>query len=53
MYISITIRIMASTRGDTYEIRKFDIKNLALWKEMMDDIVVQRCHIETIRYEDK
>ena len=41
---------MASTSGSSCEIRKFDGKNFALWKEMMQDVLVQRRQIEAIRH---
>ena len=41
---------MASTSGSSCDIRKFDEKNFALWKEMIQDVLVQRRQIEAIRH---
>ena len=35
-------RIMVSTSNATYEIQKFDGKNFALWKEMMQDVLIMK-----------
>ena len=39
---------MASTSSSGCEIQKFDVKNSALWEEMMQDVLVQRRQIEEI-----
>ena len=41
---------MASTSRTGVEIRKFDGKNFALWKEMMQDVPIIRRQIEAIRH---
>ena len=33
---------MASTERDVYDIHKFDGNNFALWKEKMQDVLVQK-----------
>ena len=35
------------------EIRKFDGKNFALWKKMMQDVLLIRRQVEAIRHSDK
>ena len=44
---------MASTSGIGVEIRKFDDKNFALWKEMMQDVLIIRHRIKLIRHNGK
>ena len=44
---------MTSTSGSGIEIRKFDDKNFALWKEMMQDVLIIRRQIEAIRHNNK
>ena len=44
---------MASTSGTGVEIRKFDGKNFALWKEMMQDVLIIRKHVKAIRQSEK
>ena len=46
---------MASTSGtgSGVEIRKFDGKNFALWKEMMQDVLIIRRQVEAIRQKEK
>ena len=44
---------MASTSGTGVEIRKFDGKNFALWKEMMQDVLIIRRQVEAIRHSEK
>ena len=44
---------MASTSGTGIEIRKFDGKNFALWKEMMEDVLIIRRQVEAIRHSEK
>ena len=44
---------MASTSGTRIEIRKFDGKNFALWKEMMQDVLIIRRQVEVIRHNEK
>ena len=41
---------MASISGRGCEIRKFDGKNFALRKEIMEDVLIQRHQIEAIRH---
>ena len=43
-----------ATQSDTnVEIRKFDRKNFALWKEMMEDVLVIQRQVEAIRHSKK
>ena len=44
---------MASTSGTGIEIRKFDDKNFALWKEMMQDVLIIRRQVEAIQHSEK
>ena len=44
---------MASTSGTRVEIKKFDGKNFALWKEMMQDVLIIRRQDEPIRQKEK
>ena len=44
---------MASTSGTGVEIRKFDGKNFAMWKEMMQDVLIIRRQVEAIRHNEK
>ena len=44
---------MASTSGIGVEIRKFDGKNFALWKEMMQDVLIIRRQIKHIGHNEK
>ena len=44
---------MASISGTRVEIRKFDGKIFALWKEMMQDVPIIRRHVEAIRHNEK
>ena len=44
---------MASTTGIAIEIRKFDGKNFALWKEMMQDVLIIRIQVKAIRHNEK
>ena len=44
---------MASTSGTGVEIRKFDGKNFALWKEMMQDVLIIRRQVEAIWHNEK
>ena len=44
---------MASTSGTRIEIKKFDGKNFALWKEMMQDVLIIRRQVEAIRHSKK
>ena len=44
---------MASTSGTGVEIRKFDGKNFALWKEMMHDVLIIKKQVEAIRHSEK
>ena len=44
---------MAWTLGTRFEIRKFDGKNFALLKEMMQDMLIIRRQIEVIRHNSK
>ena len=44
---------MASTSGTGVEIRKFAGINFALWKEMMQDVMIIQCQIEAIRHNNK
>ena len=44
---------MASTSGTGVEIRKFDGKKFALWKEMMQDVLIIRKHVEAIHHSEK
>ena len=44
---------MASTSGTGVEIRKFDGKNLALWKEMMQYVLIIRRQVEVILHSEK
>ena len=44
---------MASTSGTGVEIRKFDGKNFALWKEMMQDVLIIRRQVEAICHSEK
>ena len=44
---------MASTSRIGVEIRKFDGKNFALWKEVMQDVLVIQRQIEAIRHNNK
>ena len=44
---------MASTSEIGIEIRKFDGKNIALWKEMMQDVLIIRRQVEAIRHSEK
>ena len=44
---------MASTSGIEVEIRKFDGKNFALWKEMMQDVLIIRRQVEAIWHNGK
>ena len=46
-------RMMASTSSTGVEIRKFDDKNIALWKEMMQDVLIIRRQIEAIQHNNK
>ena len=43
---------MASTSGTRVEIRKFDGKNFALWKEMMQDVLIIRRQVKVFRYNE-
>ena len=45
--------MMASTSSIDYEIRKFDGKNFALWKEIMQDLLIIRCQVEEIQHNTK
>ena len=44
---------MGSTSGTGIEMRKFDCKNFALWKEMMQDVLIIRRKVEAIRHIEK
>ena len=44
---------MASTSGTGIEIRKFHGKNLAQWKEMMQDVLIIRRQVEAINHNKK
>ena len=44
---------MGSTSSTGVEIRKFDGKNFALWKEMMHDVLIIRRQIKAIRHNNK
>ena len=44
---------MASTSSTGVEIWKFDGKNFALWKEMMQDVLIIRCQVEEIQHNTK
>ena len=44
---------MASTSGIGCEIRKFDDKKITLLKEMMQDVLIIKHHIEAIRHNSK
>ena len=44
---------MASTSETGIEIRKFDDKNFALWKEMMQDMLIIRRQVEASRHGEK
>ena len=44
---------MASTSNIGVEIRKFDGKNFALWKEMMKDVLIIGCQIEAIKHNNR
>ena len=44
---------MASTSGTRVEIRKFDDKNFALWKEMMQGVLIIRRQVKAIRHSEK
>ena len=44
---------MTWTTDTDCEIRKFNDKNFALWKEMMQDVVIIRHQIEAIRHNNK
>ena len=44
---------MASTFGTQVEIRKFDGKNFAIWKEMMQDMLIIRRQVEAIQHSGK
>ena len=44
---------MISTSGTGVEIRKFDGKNFALWKEMIWDVLIIRHQIKAIRHKTK
>ena len=44
---------MAPTFGTGVEIRKFDDKNFALWKEMMQDVLIMRRQVEAIQHSEK
>ena len=41
---------MASTSSTGVEIQKLDSKNFALWKEMMQDMLIIRCQVEAIHH---
>ena len=43
---------MASTSETGIEIRKFDVKNFALWKEMVEDLLIVRRQVEAIRHSE-
>ena len=44
---------MASTSDTCVEIQKFDGKNFALWKEMMQDVLIVQRQIEAIQHNNK
>mgnify|MGYP002775115835 FL=1 len=44
---------MGSTFGTGIEIRKFNGKNFALWKEMMQDVLIIRRKVDAIRHSKK
>ena len=44
---------MASTSGVRIKFRKFDDKNFALWKEMMQDVLIIRRQVKAIRHSEK
>ena len=44
---------MATQSGTNVEIRKFDGKNFALWKEMMQDVLIIKRQVEAIRHNEK
>ena len=44
---------MASTSSTGVEIQKLDSKNFALWKEMMQDVLIIQYQIEAIRHNNK
>ena len=44
---------MALSSSIGREIRKFDDKNFALWKEMMKDVLIIRGQIEAIRHNSR
>ena len=47
------LKNMASTSSTGVEIRKFDGKNFALWKEMVQDVLIILRQIEAIRHNNK
>ena len=44
---------MASTSEIGIEIRKFENKNFALWKEMMQELLIIRRQVEAIHHNEK
>ena len=44
---------MATQSGTNVEIQKFDGKNFALWKEMMQDVLIIQRQVEAIRHSEK
>ena len=44
---------MASTSNTCCEIKKFEGKKFALWKEMMQDVLIIICQIEAIGHNNK
>ena len=44
---------MALTSRTRIEIRKFDDKNIAMWKEMMQDVLIIRRQVKVIRRNEK
>ena len=43
----------ASTSETRIQIRKFDNKNFALWKEMMQDVLIIRRQVKAIQHREK
>mgnify|MGYP006925731910 CR=1 FL=1 len=46
-------RKMATQFGTNVEIRKFDGKNFAQWKDMMQDVLIIQRQVEAIRHSEK
>ena len=46
-------RTMTSTSGTGCEIRKFDNKKIALWKEMTQDVLIITRQVKAIRHNNK